>query len=40
MGARGKIKDKDAEEAMTAIIAAIRTLEASGEITLIQPEEE
>jgi flagellar motor switch protein FliG len=37
---RGKIKDKDAEEAMTAIIAAIRSLEASGDITLIQPEEE
>lgn len=40
MGNRGRVKDKDAEEAMTAIIAAIRTLEASGEITLIQPEEE
>ncbi len=40
MGTRGRVKDKDAEEAMTAIIAAIRTLETSGEITLIQPEEE
>lgn len=40
MAARGKIKDKDAEEAMTAIIAAIRQLETTGEITLIQPEEE
>ena len=40
MAARGKIKDKDAEEAMTAIISAIRTLEASGEITLLQPEED
>lgn len=40
MGARGKIREKDAEEAMNAIIGAIRTLEASGEITLIQPEEE
>jgi flagellar motor switch protein FliG len=40
MAARGKVKEKDAEEAMTAIITAIRTLEASGEITLIQPEEE
>lgn len=39
MAARGKVKDKDAEEAMTAIISAIRTLEASREITLIQPEE-
>jgi flagellar motor switch protein FliG len=40
MTARGRVKEKDAEEAMTAIIGAIRTLEASGEITLIQPEEE
>jgi flagellar motor switch protein FliG len=39
MGARGRVKDKDAEEAMNAIIGAIRTLETSGEITLIQPEE-
>jgi flagellar motor switch protein FliG len=40
MGARGRVKEKEAEEAMTAIIGAIRTLETSGEITLIQPEEE
>jgi flagellar motor switch protein FliG len=40
MAARGKVKDKDAEEAMNAIIGAIRALETSGEITLIQPEEE
>ena len=40
MGARGKVKDKDAEEAMNAIVSAIRTLEATGEILLIQPEEE
>lgn len=40
MAARGKVKEKDGEEAMTAIIAAIRTLEASGEITLIQPDED
>jgi flagellar motor switch protein FliG len=40
MATRGKIKDKDGEEAMTAIISAIRTLEASSEITLIQPEED
>lgn len=40
MGVRGKIKDKDAEEAMNGIVNAIRTLEASGEIVLIQPEEE
>ncbi len=40
MAARGRVKEKDAEEAMTAIIGAIRTLETSGEITLIQPEED
>ena len=40
MGSRGRVKEKEAEEAMTAIIGAIRTLETSGEITLIQPEEE
>ncbi|AZL60576.1 flagellar motor switch protein FliG [Tabrizicola piscis] len=39
MATRGKVKDKDAEEAMTAIITAIRTLEASGEISLIHPED-
>jgi flagellar motor switch protein FliG len=39
IGARGRVKDKDAEEAMNAIIGAIRTLETSGEITLIQPED-
>jgi len=38
MAGQGKIKDKDGEEAMTAIITAIRALEASGELTLIQPE--
>lgn len=40
MAERGKIKDRDGEEAMSAIITAIRTLQAAGEITLIQPEEE
>ena len=40
MAARGKVKDKDAEEAMNAIIGAIRTLEATGEITLVTPEED
>ncbi|MFN4194120.1 MAG: flagellar motor switch protein FliG [Tabrizicola sp.] len=39
MAARGRVKEKDAEEAMNAIVGAIRTLEASGEITLIQPED-
>ncbi len=37
---RGRVKDKDAEEAMNAIIGAIRSLATSGEITLIQAEEE
>jgi len=40
MAEQGKIKDKEGEDAMGAIIAAIRTLEASGELALIQPEED
>ncbi len=40
MAARGKVKDKDAEEAMTAIVSAIRQLESSGDLVLIQPEED
>lgn len=36
---RGKIKEKDAEEAMNAVVAAVRALEATGEVVLIQPEE-
>ena len=36
---RGKVRDKDAEEAMSAIIIAIRQLEGSGEISLVVPEE-
>jgi flagellar motor switch protein FliG len=40
MATRGKVKEKDGEEAMAAIISAIRTLEAGGEVTLVQPEEE
>jgi flagellar motor switch protein FliG len=39
MAGRGKVKEKDGEAAMTAVISAIRQLEAAGEITLIQPEE-
>jgi flagellar motor switch protein FliG len=39
MAARGKVKDKDAEEAMNLIIGAIRTLESSGELVLVQEEE-
>jgi flagellar motor switch protein FliG len=40
MATRSKVKDKDGEDAMAAIITAIRTLEASGEVALIRPEEE
>jgi flagellar motor switch protein FliG len=40
MATRGRIKDKDGEDAMAAIITAIRTLEASGEITLVQADED
>jgi flagellar motor switch protein FliG len=36
---RGRVKEKDAEEAMAAIVTAIRQLEAAGEIALVQPEE-
>lgn len=39
VAARGKIKDKDAEEAMAAIVSAIRQLEGSGEVVLITPED-
>ena len=39
IAARGKIKDKDAEEAMAAIITAIRQLEGSGEVVLVTPED-
>ncbi|MDZ4136114.1 MAG: FliG C-terminal domain-containing protein [Paracoccaceae bacterium] len=39
MDTRGKVKEKDAEYAMNAVVAAIRDLEAKGEVVLIQPEE-
>ncbi len=39
MAARGKVKDKDAEDAMNAIITAVRELETSGELALIQDED-
>ncbi len=35
----GKIKTKDGEEAMGKIVAVIRQLESSGEITLLQPDD-
>lgn len=37
--AKGKVKDKDAEEAMSGVITSVRALEASGEVQLIQEEE-
>ena len=40
MANRGKVRDKDGDEAMTAIVNAIRQLEAAGELSLIQPEDE
>lgn len=40
MAARGKVKEKDAEEAMTAIVSAIRQLESAGELILITDEED
>jgi flagellar motor switch protein FliG len=40
MATRGKVKEKDGEEAMAVIITAIRTLEASGEVKLLLAEEE
>jgi flagellar motor switch protein FliG len=39
MAARGKVTPKDADAAFTAIVSAIRGLEASGELTLKQEEE-
>lgn len=40
VAARGKVKEKDAEEAMNLIVSAVRTLEASGELVMIQPEDD
>nr|WP_246020279.1 FliG C-terminal domain-containing protein [Gemmobacter aestuarii] len=40
MAERGKVKQKDGEEAMNAVIAGIRTLETSGELALIAPDDE
>lgn len=36
----GKVKDKDAEEAMATVVAAIREMEAAGEIFLIAGDED
>jgi flagellar motor switch protein FliG len=37
--ARGKVKEKDAEDAMSSVISAVRALESSGEIQLVQEED-
>lgn len=39
MAERGKVKEKDGESAQAAVISAIRALETSGELALIQEEE-
>ena len=40
IASRGKVKEKDAEDAMNQIISAIRTLESSGELAMVQEEED
>jgi flagellar motor switch protein FliG len=39
MAARGKVKEKEAEEAQNAVITAVRQLEAAGELILIRDDE-
>ena len=39
MGTRGTVRPKDAEAAQTALVEAIRTLEAAGEVTLMREDE-
>lgn len=39
MQERGKVRDRDGEEAMNAVVATIRQLESSGEVVLIREEE-
>ncbi|WP_316297563.1 FliG C-terminal domain-containing protein [Aliisedimentitalea sp. MJ-SS2] len=39
-GERGKIKPKDGEAAMNSVVSTIRDLQANGEITFLDPEEE
>lgn len=38
IGTAGKVAAKDAEEAMNEVVAAIRRMEADGELFLIAPE--
>lgn len=40
METRGKVRDRDAETAMNAVILTIRDLENAGELVLVDPEEE
>ncbi len=40
MDSRGKVRDRDAESAMNAIILTIRDLEKAGELVLVDPEED
>lgn len=39
MEVRGKVKEKDGEDAMTAIVTTVRQLEGAGELVLIREEE-
>lgn len=39
VAARGRVKEKEAEAAMTAVITAVRQLEAAGELALIRDDE-
>ena len=39
MAERGPVRPKDGEAALTAIVTAIRQLEAAGEVSLVMPEE-
>ena len=39
MEARGKVREKDAEEAMSAVVMAVRQLEGAGELILVQEED-
>jgi flagellar motor switch protein FliG len=40
IGSRGKVKEKDGEEAMAAIVTVIRQLEATGEVVLVRDDED
>ena len=40
MAERGRVKQSEAEEAMTEIVGAIRTLVDDGTLTLVEPEED